>query len=73
MEIKFDYFKDDESSKWQLPLNICSLGGCYFNYLELATEDEAREKAIELTKQGKEISSSSPYEECYAQYLQDSE
>ncbi|MDN8593073.1 hypothetical protein Q0V21_30560 [Paenibacillus sp. 11B] len=71
MDSKFDFFRDDESGKWQLPLNICSLGGCYFNFLELDTEDEAREKAIELTKQGKEISGSSPCHECHNQYLLD--
>ncbi|MGV2967166.1 hypothetical protein [Paenibacillus sp. AGC30] len=69
----FDCIQDDESNMWLIPMNICSLGGCYFNFLELDTEVEARDKAKELTDQGKKMTDSTPCDSCYNDHMQSCE
>lgn len=55
--------------EWWVPMNICCLGGCEFEYIVFEQKQAAYEYAYILTQLGIEIDCQSPCPDCYAEYL----
>lgn len=57
------------NDKWCVPMSICKLGGCEYNYIEFETMQTAYEYAYMLTQLGIALDTESACSECYAEYM----
>lgn len=62
---------EDEDGSWKYEYNMCSIGGCSFNYAIFETESEALRSSIINTIRGMEINISSACPECYSEYMKE--
>lgn len=66
----FPIAENPENGKWDIYMNICSLGGCEYNGHEFNTEREAYLFGYILTQLGATLNTKSACPECYAEYMQ---
>ncbi|EJW13796.1 hypothetical protein M5X00_13160 [Paenibacillus alvei] len=55
--------------RWGVPTRICSVGGCEYDFVMCSTEEEARNKGLEMTREGKELEVSGICPTCRNGYM----
>ncbi|ETT56840.1 hypothetical protein BSK66_32315 [Paenibacillus odorifer] len=64
----FTFYYSVELRTWVVPMEMCSLGGCDTNLIPFDDEQAAYDKAMELTRQGKEQQIGMPCHSCATEY-----
>lgn len=70
-DTNYPYFFDHGRNCWVVATGLCSLDGCFKDFIECEDKEQAYQKALELTQEGKEVEMTGPCPSCYAQYQKD--